>query len=96
MIWLHNAALRPIASSGHRLAFEEANPSMLLPLVTITTFDVILMLRESAMGWRDTVSTSRICSVPDDRSPASRFPEGARTDGSAAGATNLGDPRVTE
>jgi acyl-CoA synthetase (AMP-forming)/AMP-acid ligase II len=50
MIWLQNAALRPIANSGHKLAFEEANPSMLLPLVTITTFDVILMLRESAHG----------------------------------------------
>jgi len=47
MIWLHNAALRPIASSAHKLAFEEANPSMLLPLMTITKFDVILMLRES-------------------------------------------------
>jgi non-ribosomal peptide synthetase component F len=50
MIWLQNAALRPIASSGHKLAFEEANPSMLLPLVTITKFDVILMLRESDRG----------------------------------------------
>jgi acyl-CoA synthetase (AMP-forming)/AMP-acid ligase II/aryl carrier-like protein len=50
MIWLQNAALRPIANSEHKLAFEEANPSILLPLVTITTFDVILMLRESAHG----------------------------------------------
>jgi acyl carrier protein len=50
MIWLQNAALRPIASCGHKLAFEEANPSMLLPLVTITPFDVILMLRESGDG----------------------------------------------
>jgi hypothetical protein len=50
MILLHNEALRPIASSGHKLAFEEANPNMLLPLVTITTFDVILMLRESVHG----------------------------------------------
>jgi Condensation domain len=50
MIWLQNAALRPIASSGHTLAFEEANPSMMLPLVTITQFDVILMLRESDRG----------------------------------------------
>ena len=32
------------------LAFEEADPSILLPLVTTTTFDVILMLRESAHG----------------------------------------------
>jgi len=50
MIWLQNAALRPIASSGHKLAFEEANPTMLLPLVTITKFDVILMLRETGLG----------------------------------------------
>jgi acyl-CoA synthetase (AMP-forming)/AMP-acid ligase II len=50
MIWLQNSALRPIASSAHKLAFEEANPNMLLPLVTITQFDVILMLRESARG----------------------------------------------
>jgi hypothetical protein len=50
MIWLQNAALRPMASSGHKLAFEEANPSMMLPLVTITKFDFILMLRESTQG----------------------------------------------
>jgi acyl-CoA synthetase (AMP-forming)/AMP-acid ligase II/acyl carrier protein len=50
MILLQNATLRPIATSGHKLAFEEANPSMLLPLVTVTTFDVMLMLRESAHG----------------------------------------------
>ena len=50
MISLQNATLRPIATSGHKLAFEEANPSMLLPLVTVTTFDVMLMLRESAHG----------------------------------------------
>jgi non-ribosomal peptide synthetase component F len=50
MIWLQNAALRPLASSGHKLAFEEANPGMMLPLVTLTTFDVILMLRESSLG----------------------------------------------
>lgn len=50
MILLQNAALRPIANSGRKLAFEEANPSMLLPLVTVTTFDVMLMLRESAHG----------------------------------------------
>jgi non-ribosomal peptide synthetase component F len=50
MILLQNAALRPIANAGRKLAFEEANPSMLLPLVTVTTFDVILMLRESPHG----------------------------------------------
>jgi len=50
MILLQNAALRPVASSRQKLAFEEANPSMLMPLVTITRFDVILMLRESTHG----------------------------------------------
>jgi acyl-CoA synthetase (AMP-forming)/AMP-acid ligase II len=50
MILLQNATLRPAASSGHKLSFEEANPNMLVPLVTITSFDVMLMLRESADG----------------------------------------------
>jgi hypothetical protein len=50
MILLQNAALRPPASSGHKLSFEEANPNMLIPLVTITSFDVMLMLRESPDG----------------------------------------------
>jgi acyl-CoA synthetase (AMP-forming)/AMP-acid ligase II len=50
MILLQNASLRPTASSGHRLNFEEANPNMLVPLVTITSFDGILMLRESSAG----------------------------------------------
>ena len=50
MILLQNAALRPVAASGHALTLEEADPSMYLPLVTTTTFDVILMLRESADG----------------------------------------------
>ena len=50
MFLLQNAALRPMASSGHRLTFEEADPSMLLPLLTMTTFDITLMLCESAHG----------------------------------------------
>jgi non-ribosomal peptide synthetase component F len=51
MMWLQNTALRPIVGAGqHGLTFEEAVPSMLLPLVTITTFDVVLMLRESTQG----------------------------------------------
>ena len=50
MILLQNAGLRPPASSGHKLAFEEANPSMPMPLVTITTFDVIVTLSESSHG----------------------------------------------
>jgi acyl-CoA synthetase (AMP-forming)/AMP-acid ligase II len=54
MILLRNAALRPTASSGNRLSFEEADPGMLLPLVTITTFDVILMLDQGGYGLRGT------------------------------------------
>jgi acyl-CoA synthetase (AMP-forming)/AMP-acid ligase II len=50
MILLHNAALRPAASAGQALAFEEADPGMPMPLVTTTTYDVILVLRESAQG----------------------------------------------
>jgi non-ribosomal peptide synthetase component F len=50
MIQLQNATLRPIASSARMLTFEEANPSTLVPLVTATTFDVILMLHENAHG----------------------------------------------
>ena len=50
MILLHNAALRPVASSGQALAFEEADPDMLMPLVTTTTYDIILVLREGARG----------------------------------------------
>jgi len=50
MIQLQNATLRPIASSGRTLTIEEANPSMLVPLATITTFDIILMLHESTDG----------------------------------------------
>ena len=50
MILLHNAALRPQASAGRPLAFEEADPGMPMPLVTTTTYDVILSLRETAQG----------------------------------------------
>jgi acyl-CoA synthetase (AMP-forming)/AMP-acid ligase II len=54
MILLQNAALRPTAASGSRLAIEEANPGMMLPLVTPTNFDVILMLHDGAHGLRGT------------------------------------------
>ncbi|HMF20728.1 MAG TPA: condensation domain-containing protein, partial [Pseudolabrys sp.] len=64
MILLQNATLRPVATSGHKLAFEEANPSMLLPLVTVTTFDVILMLRESAHGLVGCCVYKPHCSAP--------------------------------
>ncbi|SHK59228.1 Acyl-CoA synthetase (AMP-forming)/AMP-acid ligase II [Bradyrhizobium lablabi] len=50
MMILQNSALRPTANSGHKLCFEEANPNMLVPLVTITSFDVIFMLRETPRG----------------------------------------------
>jgi hypothetical protein len=50
MILLHNAALRPQTSAGRALAFEEADPSMPMSLVTTTAYDVILSLREAAQG----------------------------------------------
>jgi hypothetical protein len=50
MMSLQNTTLRPKVSSGHRLSFEEANPNMLVPLVTITSFDAILRLREVPDG----------------------------------------------
>jgi acyl-CoA synthetase (AMP-forming)/AMP-acid ligase II len=50
MMLLQNDTLRPSVRSGERLSFAEVDPSMLLPLVTVTSFDVILMLRENAHG----------------------------------------------
>jgi acyl-CoA synthetase (AMP-forming)/AMP-acid ligase II/acyl carrier protein len=50
MIEFQSATGRPMANSGTSLALEEANPGMLLPLVTTTTFDVALMLREETHG----------------------------------------------
>jgi len=50
MVLLHNASLRPTTNSVHKLRFEEANPDLPLPLVTITNFDVILVFRETAHG----------------------------------------------
>jgi hypothetical protein len=49
-ISLQTDSLRSAASSDHGLAFEEVDPGMMLPLVTMTTFDVILMLRDSTKG----------------------------------------------
>jgi len=49
-ISLQTSSLRPAASSDPGLAFEEVDPGMLLPLVTMTTFDVTLMLRDSNKG----------------------------------------------
>jgi hypothetical protein len=50
MILLQNAALRPLARSDKAFTFEEANPGMPMPLVTTTTYDVILVLRENGGG----------------------------------------------
>jgi acyl-CoA synthetase (AMP-forming)/AMP-acid ligase II len=50
MILLQNNGLRPLLRSGHRLSFAEANPNMLLPLVTVTSFDIILVMKESRDG----------------------------------------------
>jgi non-ribosomal peptide synthetase component F len=50
MILLHNAALRPEANSGGGLLFEEAAPSLPQPLVTTTTYDIIVTLRETGEG----------------------------------------------
>jgi Condensation domain len=47
---LQTDSLRPVANSDHGLAFEEVDPGTLLPLVTVTTFDVTLMLRDTAKG----------------------------------------------
>ena len=54
MVLLHNVALRPVANTGEGLAYEEADPGMRMPLVTTTTYDVILTLRE---GSRDLVGS---------------------------------------
>src|SRR5262245_6074410 len=50
MIALHNATLRPKMNSEYGLAYEEANPNVLGPLVAPTTFDLCLMLRETRHG----------------------------------------------
>jgi acyl-CoA synthetase (AMP-forming)/AMP-acid ligase II len=50
LILLQNATLRPAAKFAGTLACEEANPNMILPLVTTTTYDVILGLVESRSG----------------------------------------------
>jgi acyl-CoA synthetase (AMP-forming)/AMP-acid ligase II len=50
LIALHNATLRPIGSTRHTLALEDANPDMLGPLLTPMAFDISLMLREGPNG----------------------------------------------
>ena len=47
MLLLDNATLRPVASRKHQLRYEEAAPGLLLPLVTATNVEIMLMLRET-------------------------------------------------
>jgi acyl-CoA synthetase (AMP-forming)/AMP-acid ligase II/acyl carrier protein len=47
---LQNSSLRAVSGSDHGLGLEEVVPGMALPLVTVTTFDVTLILRENAKG----------------------------------------------
>jgi acyl-CoA synthetase (AMP-forming)/AMP-acid ligase II/acyl carrier protein len=54
MILLQNSALRPIARAGRKLAIEEANPAVMLPLVMIAGCDIILMLHDGRHGLRGT------------------------------------------
>jgi non-ribosomal peptide synthetase component F len=49
-ISLQSHSLRSSISSDHGLALEEVDPGMMLPVVTMTTFDVILMVRDTAKG----------------------------------------------
>jgi non-ribosomal peptide synthetase component F len=47
---LQTSSLRPAASSSHSLSFEEMDPGTILPLVTMTTFDVTFMFGDSPKG----------------------------------------------
>ena len=47
---LQNSSLRAVSGSDRGLGLEEVVPGMALPLVTVTTFDVTLILRECAKG----------------------------------------------
>lgn len=50
MIVLNNATLRPIRGDGHMLMLEEANSTMLLPMVTATMFDLMFTIHEGNHG----------------------------------------------
>ena len=70
---------------------------MLLPLVTITTFDVILMLSESSHGLVGTcVYKPHLFGARTIDRLLRDFQEGARTYGNAAGAADLGNPSFAE
>ena len=45
-----STSLTDVTTVGRTLTFEEANPTMLVPLVTATTFDAILIFHESTHG----------------------------------------------
>jgi hypothetical protein len=50
MILLQNATLRSTTRSANKLALVEINTNMLLPVVTMTSFDVIFALTENSHG----------------------------------------------
>jgi non-ribosomal peptide synthetase component F len=47
---LQGTSLRAVPSSDHGLSLEEVVPGMVLPVVTMTTFDVTVILRETTTG----------------------------------------------
>src|SRR5262249_9516714 len=49
MIFLNNSMFRPSRAAG-RVTVEEANTHMLVPVVTLTAFEIILMLTEGSEG----------------------------------------------
>jgi hypothetical protein len=55
LIWLQNAALRPIIRAGEGLSFEEVDPAMLTHPAAVSAFDIMLMLREGARNCRTCV-----------------------------------------
>ncbi len=50
LVILQNARLRPLQRSARTLGFQEADPSLLVQSLVITTFDVILVLYERPEG----------------------------------------------
>ena len=61
---LQGSSLRAVSGSDRGLGLEEVVPGMALPLVTVTTFDVTLILREVLRAWWARACTSRISSAP--------------------------------
>jgi acyl-CoA synthetase (AMP-forming)/AMP-acid ligase II/acyl carrier protein len=50
MILLQNETLRPLKGDLSKLRFEQANANSVMPLVTLTTYDVMIILRDGADG----------------------------------------------